>query len=86
MDIEALKSAACEEVDGLGPQLIEISHEIHANPELKYEERFAHGLLTGALAEAGLEPQRGAYGIETAFRADAGVTGGPTMAVMCEAS
>jgi amidohydrolase len=84
MDLDSLKTAACDEIDRLGPQLIEISHEIHANPELKYEERFAHGLLTGVLAEAGLEPQRSAYGIETAFRADAGATGAPTMAVMCE--
>src|SRR4249920_2470003 len=84
MDLDALKTAACDEIDRLGSQLIELSHEIHAHPELKYEERFAHGLLTGALAEAGLDVQRGAYGIETAFRADAGATGAPTMAVMCE--
>src|SRR4051794_31788881 len=84
MDLESLKMAASDEIDRLRAQLIDISHEIHANPELKYEERLAHGLLTGVLSEAGLEPRRGAYGMETAFRADAGQPGAPTMAVMCE--
>ena len=51
--------------------------------ELAYEERFAHDLLTDLLEEAGLAPERSAFGIETAFRAAAGPSG-PTVAVLCE--
>ena len=36
-----------------GP-LLEISHSIHANPELAFEEYHAHRLLTGAIRDAGL--------------------------------
>lgn len=79
MDTEALKQAVCDRVDALGSRLVQASRDIHANPELNYEERFAHRLLTDLLAEQGVEPTRSAYGIETAFDAVAGST-----AVLCE--
>jgi amidohydrolase len=82
-DIEDLKARACAVVDQLAPRLRHVSHEIHAHPELNYAERFAHDLLTAELEAHGLTARRGAYGVETAFRADAG-TGGRTVAVLCE--
>ena len=48
-----------------------------------FEEHFAHDLLAGAAEEAGLEVQRQAYGVETAFAARAG-TAGPLVAFLCE--
>jgi amidohydrolase len=62
---------------------VDASHQIHAHPELNYEERFAHDLLTELLAAEGLEVERSAYGLDTAFVARAG-SSGPTVAVLCE--
>ncbi|HET9602174.1 MAG TPA: M20 family metallopeptidase [Acidimicrobiales bacterium] len=83
MDLEALKASACAEVDRWADRLVGVARQIHAQPELAYEERFAHDLLTGLLEEAGLAPERSALGFETAFRAAAG-SSGPTVAVLCE--
>ncbi len=77
------KQRVCGEVDHLADRLIDASHQIHAHPELNYEEVFAHDLLTGILDDAGLAPERGAYGVATAFEARAGGTG-PDIAVLCE--
>ena len=82
-DLEALKAAACAEVDRWADRLVGVARQIHAEPELAYEERFAHDLLTALLEEAGLAPERSALGFETAFRAAAG-SSGPTVAVLCE--
>ena len=84
MDIEALKQQVCAEVDRRATLLVEASHEIHAHPELGFEEHFAHDLLTAILADEGLDPERSAYGVETAFAARAGDGPGPVVAVMCE--
>lgn len=83
MDLAALKGRMAEEVDRRGAVLVEVSHRIHANPELRFEEHFAHDLLTSILEGEGLEVERGAFGLETAFAARAGTTG-PTVAVLCE--
>lgn len=71
------------EVDRLAPRLVDVSHRIWANPELCFEEHVAHDLLCDVLGEEGLEPVRGAYGLDTAFVADAGEDG-PLVAVCCE--
>jgi amidohydrolase len=60
-----------------------LGRQIHAHPELKFEERFAAGLLSDALAEIGVKVERGVAGLETAFRAEAGKSG-PTVAILAE--
>ncbi|CAB4893849.1 unannotated protein [freshwater metagenome] len=82
-DTEGLKDAVCAEVDRLAPQLVHASREIHAHPELNYQEHFAHDLLTEMLDQAGLHPQRHAYGVATGFEARVGETG-YDVAVLCE--
>ncbi|CAN5471550.1 M20 family metallopeptidase [soil metagenome] len=83
MDVEALKEAVCKRVDELADELIDASHQIHARPELNFEEHFAHGVLTDMIERHGLSPTRHAYDLETAFDAQAG-TNGPSIAVLCE--
>ena len=83
MDLSAAKDRLRAEIDARADALLEASHLIHAHPELNYEERFAHDLLTQVLEDEGLEVERHAYGLETAFAARAG-TSGPTIAVLCE--
>ena len=77
------KERACAIVDDLADILLAASHEIHANPELGYEEHHAHEVLTGVLEHQGLPTTRGAYGMDTAFEARAG-NEGPELAVLCE--
>ena len=71
-------------VDRVGGTLVELSHSIFDNPELMWEEHHAHDVLTGFLEDQGMDVERGAYGLPTAFRADAGDGNGPLIAVFCE--
>jgi amidohydrolase len=81
--VASLKAAACAEVDRWADRLIDASHQIHARPELNFEEVFAHDLLTSILDDAGLAPSRHAYGVATAFESMVGERG-PDLAVLCE--
>lgn len=83
MDLGALKERLQAEVDARAARLLDASHQIHEHPELNYEERFAHDLLTEVLAAEGLSVERSAFGLDTAFVARAG-SRGPTIAVLCE--
>ena len=84
MEITEAKRRICEEIDRLAPELLDVSHRIHARPELCFEEHHAHDLLTEVLADHGLDVQRRAYGVDTAFEARAGAADGPVVAVVCE--
>ena len=77
------KARLAAEIDKRANLLIDVSHQIHANPELCFEERFAHDLLTGVLEGEGLAVARSARGVATAFEAAAG-SSGPRVAVVCE--
>jgi amidohydrolase len=83
MTPDEARQRVCDRVDELAEVLVAASHSIHANPELNFEEHHAHSVLTGILEDQGLEVERGACGLPTAFRADVGVEG-PTVAVLCE--
>jgi len=56
-------------VDALGDRLAAVARDIHAHPELCYEERYAADRLAGELERAGLTVERGAGGVATALRA-----------------
>lgn len=82
-DIDSIKTRVCAAVDGIADRLIDASHQIHAHPELNFEEVFAHDLLTDILDDRGLAPTRHAYGVGTAFESRVGMDG-PDVAVLCE--
>jgi len=71
-------------VDRLADELEALSHKIHDNPELCYQEVKAAGWLGDFLAGQGFKVERGVAGIETAFRATIETGEGPTIAIMCE--
>jgi amidohydrolase len=83
MDLDDAKERLADEVDRRADLLLSASHAIHEDPELGFEEAHAHRLLTDLLTDEGLDVERGAYGLDTAFMARAG-TEGPTIAVLCE--
>jgi len=86
LELESAKARVLDEVDRQADLLLEVSHQIHRRPELLFEEHHAAGLVADALDGAGLAVERGAYGLETALAAHAGVSGreAPAVAVLCE--
>ncbi|MEO7429005.1 MAG: M20 family metallopeptidase [Acidimicrobiales bacterium] len=83
MDLSTLKERIRAEVEVRTEVLLDASHQIHAHPELNYDEHFAHDLLTTLLEGEGLAVERGAFDLDTAFVARAG-TAGPSIAVLLE--
>jgi len=84
MDRAAAFAAVDADVGSRRDLLLDVAHDIWEHPELCYEEHYAHGVLTAALEGAGLEVERGAFGLDTAFRATVGSGDGPTVAICCE--
>jgi amidohydrolase len=71
-------------IDRVGDELESLSHQIHDNPELGYQEFKASGWLSDFLAGQGFKVERGVGGVETAFRATIETGDGPTIAILCE--
>lgn len=72
-------------VDNFDVELRRISLDIHANPELGYEEYKAAEWLTTPLERAGFKVERGVADLETAFIATwEGSKGGPTIGILAE--
>jgi amidohydrolase len=76
-----LKDAARAPIKDSTDQLVALSHRIHANPELGYEERKASRWLGDLLSAAGFDLTPGVCGIETAFLARTG--SGPLHIAIC---
>lgn len=70
-------------VDARAAELDRLSLEIHARPELGFEERFASGALADLVERESIKVERGAHGIETAFVAEIG-SGKPVIALCAE--
>ena len=67
----------------LADELVRLSREIHADPELAYQERRAAARIAALLERHGHEVQMGIGGLETAFRARVGPPG-PSVALIAE--
>lgn len=80
---DALKRAVCQAVDARRDALVAVAREIHAHPELAFEERRAAALLVRALKDEGLPVEAPAYGLDTAFESRVGAAG-PTVALLAE--
>jgi len=81
--LERLKHDVREAIDGLAPELLAVSREIHAHPELAFEEVRASRLLADTARKRGLSAKLGVFGLETAIAADFGASG-PTVALLSE--
>jgi amidohydrolase len=83
LDIEKLKLKAKANVELQRQQLIQLSLNIHDNPELGFEEEKASAWLTSYLEDNGFHLDRGIAGLATAFRATYG-QGSPRIALLAE--
>ena len=62
-----------EEVDGRSKELLDLRHEIHANPELGYKEEKASKWLAHYLDGNGFKVERGVADLSIAFKANTGI-------------
>ncbi|MBC3192818.1 amidohydrolase [Pseudonocardia sp. C8] len=76
-----LDDAVARTIEDRAARLVEISHTIHATPELAFSEHRAAALLADEAERAGFTVTRGAYGLDTAFEAVRGT--GPFRVVVC---
>jgi len=82
--LKTLKQDVCAAIDALASELLAVSHEIHAHPELAFEEVHASRLLAETARKRGLEATLGVFGLETAIAAEFGATAQPTVALLSE--
>lgn len=75
------RTAARERLDQVRDHLVDLSHRIHANPELGFHEEKACAWLCDELSAAGFAVERGTYDLPTAFVARAG--SGPLHIAIC---
>ena len=83
MDIKELKLRVKDSVEFQRQQLIQLSLNIHDNPELGFKEERASVWLTDYLEDKGFHIERGIAGLRTAFRATYG-QGSPRVALLAE--
>ena len=77
------KSGVYEQIGRIQQDLLDMSHRIHAHPELGYEEEKACAWLSESLSQAGFDVRTGVCDLPTAFVARAG-SGPLHLAICCE--
>jgi len=80
MDVRARIEAR---VSTLGPELVALSHQVHAAAELGFAEKTSVAAVAELLSAHGYVAEVGGYGLPTALRAAAG-TDGPSVGVFAE--
>jgi amidohydrolase len=73
-----------ETVENERPALATLSRNIHANPELRFEEHKAAAWVAELLRARGFEVEHGLAGMSTAIRAKKGAASGPRIAILGE--
>lgn len=81
--VQAHKQLSAAAVDAAADRLVALSHEIHAHPELGFEEELASHWCADELARAGFDIEFGAGGLATAFSAWVG-SGDLAIGICCE--
>jgi amidohydrolase len=69
LDLAEAKQRSADAVHGWEQRLVQISHEIHDDPEIAFEEVRAANILAAALRDAGFTATVGAFGVDTAIDA-----------------
>ena len=83
MPLESLRKALDSAIESMRGELLELSHAIHAEPELALHEVKAAERLAGNVESHGLPVTRQAFGLDTAYAAEFGHQG-PVVAILSE--
>ena len=83
MDTVELKASVIGDIDNRCQQLGELSQQIHASPEVAFQEFKAANWLTKYLEDSGFSVERGICELPTAFRGSYG-EGEPVIALLAE--
>ena len=79
------EDAIVKRIDELADDLLAVSHGIHANPELAFEEHDACALLASTARRFELPIDTGVYSLETSFEGSfGGARPGPCVAILAE--
>lgn len=85
MSAPDLKKRISDAVDQMSDELVRVSLDIHANPELAFNEKKAAAWLTQFMEKKGFKVRRNVAGMETDFAAEfQSGEGGPTIAILGE--
>jgi len=84
MSKDQMRRDVVSAIDAMREELLSLSHLVHGEPELALEEFKAAGALAAAVEKHGLGVQREAFGLRTAYAAEFGKDGGPTIAILSE--
>lgn len=71
-------------VDAIAGELISLAREIHADPELSFDEHRATARIAALLERHGAQVERPFGGLPTSFRARIGDGSGPRVAILAE--
>ena len=83
-DPNLLKAQISQYVESHRTDLLDVSHRIHANPELAFEEHEACATLSNAIGDLGWPAATGSYGLATAFEAFTVSGAGPQVDILAE--
>ena len=83
LSAERLKQLACEAIDNASHDLHLLSQDLWNNPELAFQETFAHDRLSDFFDSKAFPVERH-YVVETAFRSQVSSGSGPNVAILCE--
>jgi len=81
---DALKDQVCAAIDAQSDLLEAIALDLHAHPEIAFEEVRSAAVLAGHARDAGLHTVLPAYGLDTAFGAEFGANSGPIVGIVAE--
>ena len=85
ISVDEWKKKICEEAERLRPQLIQLSHSIHDEPEIGFQEFKSSAKICDFLEKQGFETERGYCDLPTSFKAVKKGTGkGPVVAFLAE--
>ena len=78
------KVISAQTIDDEAEELDLLAKDVWEQPEVGYEELFAHDRVAGFLEARGVPVERSYLGINTALRAEYRNGDGPTVGIMCE--
>lgn len=83
-EVDRLKDHLIAELEGMREELIDLSRNLHGQPEVAFQEHLSVDLLTLFLEKEGFLVERGVGQLPTAFKAIWGNSSGPSVALIAE--